>query len=1151
MGWFRSDPDPSSGDNLWALLVELDSVNNAFDALDIYSARGIPGPRGAAAPNVQLTFSSDGTIFTTSPPASDVTHLRISTDGGLNFSTFSLLRGPDGLRGISGIGGIDGLSADIQYSINAVAWHDSLEQDDVFIRFRVGTGNWSIGRRFVGTTGTGSDYKGQWNNQTTYGIGNTVSTATSIYISRITNNSGNDPDTDTANWGDLLGSISGLDQAAVLALVNIALNPYIDAARLTAGTSDPNIADADTTIAQVYYRNGETLWISARGETTWTEIGGGLTTAQVQSLIDTALNAYADAARLTAGGTDPVNSDADNAIAQLYFKIGENLWVSARGDITWTEIMGSGGGGTLEYQYSANKTTWVGTFDASTHLFIRFKLSSEVNYSIPIAIEGGGSGYIRVDVLPAPADMIVDEVYLLNTDASLWERGGAVTLTTPAAITTRAFTIPNTIFTYLGEYASDPVENTTRSEAYFNSGSRVFMYHFSGGFFQTGNFLLFYDTNPGGFDFPAATSAFLGPTYNRFDLPTSDQVNTEAEAIAWLEDNYNSAITYYYYDETDINVYEIASFTASVYTDTLFHRPVNSNFRRGPAPNNFTDNAARDAAITDTNDYDADEKLFITVGTAFQHRENGAWVDFSLLVEGQDGTNAPQVRFQESLDNVTWTDTDSANSLWLRWSTNGGVTYSAGRYIGGVRTQWEYSVDNLTYHAIFAVGDRWIRFTDDQGNVSRPISLDGSGSGSVSGSGNSIGERIAYTAVALPTDPGVNVDITGLDFTLDGAHGGFTAHADYLGIPAVPPDYPATAINGIWVELRRGTTTLSAVFLPWGIGAAYNSAVETRLSVLGDPTIPAGESEAGSIDIATIFNADGTFTLTVRGNALTIRDNLFIDFYYGLVGGGGGGNSGRINVHRGDTRINSNVIDLIIPEITAYAVGLRVGFFMPAESNASDLFIGIGSLTERQALKANLSEFAANELTADTYVIAEYDDANSRWITDYGGAGGSGRRAWEAGVETVVDDIVYNNNQDWLCTAVDDGNGFPPSEGNVNFIALSAGSLRQSIAATTESGTIRFRYPDNYTPFATIAPDIFIEHADSWTADADDNIQLLAARATLSANFGGHNYQYQLDNNTGGGKTVDVRVTLTDLARGTTNRCSRINEYTCRWNTRS
>ena len=32
----------------------------------------------------------------------------------------------------------NGLSADIQYSVNAVAWHDSLEQNDVFIRFRGG-----------------------------------------------------------------------------------------------------------------------------------------------------------------------------------------------------------------------------------------------------------------------------------------------------------------------------------------------------------------------------------------------------------------------------------------------------------------------------------------------------------------------------------------------------------------------------------------------------------------------------------------------------------------------------------------------------------------------------------------------------------------------------------------------------------------------------------------------------------------------------------------------------------------------------------------------------------------------------------------------------------------------------------------------------
>ena len=1166
-GWTRTDPDPTSSDNLYSLLSELNSENNTFTPITIYSAQGVQGPAGQNAPNVIIRYSDDGIDFYDTPPTT-VAYLRVSTDNGNTYNTFEIPRGPQGIQGIQGIAGSDstvpgpaGSGYAILYRRQATrpplptsgAWNGQTltvptgwAEDDPnpgstdtlwALLAELDSVNNTFSARLIfqdgGSGGSGS-YLGPWDDQITYAIGNTVSTAISIYISRVASNLNNDPDTDTTNWGDLLGSISGLGQAAVQALINTALNPYIDAARLTAGATDPSNADADNTIAQVYYRNGETLWVSARGETNWTEISGGLTTAQIQALIDTALNAYADAAILTAGGTDPVNSDADNAIAQLYFRIGENLWVSARGDSTWTEIMGSGGGGTHEYQYSADKVTWVGTFDASTHLFIRWKLSTEADYSIAIAIEGGGSGYIRVDTLPAPADMIVDEVYLLNTDASLWERGGAITLATPASITTRAFTFPNTTYTYLDERATDPVADTTRSEAYFNSQSRIFRWHESGETgWNDGNYLQFYD-DPGGFDFSSATDAFLGPTYGRTNLPTSDHVNTEAEAVAWLEDNYNSAITYYFYNENAINVYCIASFTAAVYDDTLFHRPVNSNFRRGPAPNNFTDNAARDAAITDTSDYDADEKLFITVGTAFQHRENGAWVDFSLLVEGQDGTNAPQVLFQESLDNVTWTQTDDPNSLWLRWSTNGGVTYSAGRYIGGVRTQWEYSVDNLSYHAIFAVGDRWIRFTDDQGNVSRPISLDGSGSGSVSGSGNSIGERIAYTAVALPTSPGVNVDLTGLDFTLDGAHGGFTAHADYLGIPAVPPDYPATAINGIWAELRRGTTTLSAVFLPWGIGAAYNSAVETRLSVLGDPTIPIGETEAGSIDIATIFRADGTFTLTVRGNDLTIRDNLFIDFYYGLAGGGGGDGGGRINVLRSDTSISGNVLDLTIPEITAYAVGLRVGFFMPAASNASDLFIGIGSLTDRQALKADLSEFDANELPVDTYVIAEYDDANSRWITDFGGAGSSGRRAWAAGVETVVDEIVYNHNQDWLCTATDDGNGFPPSEGNVNFIALSAGSLRQSRATTSASSTISFRYPTVYTPFATITPDIIIEHPDSWTADADGNIQLLDARATVSAQFGGVSYRYQLDNNTGSSKDVDVRVTLTDIARGTT-----------------
>ena len=46
--------------------------------------------------------------------------------------------GATGVGETGATGDSNGLSADIQYSVNAVAWHDSLEQDDVFIRFRGG-----------------------------------------------------------------------------------------------------------------------------------------------------------------------------------------------------------------------------------------------------------------------------------------------------------------------------------------------------------------------------------------------------------------------------------------------------------------------------------------------------------------------------------------------------------------------------------------------------------------------------------------------------------------------------------------------------------------------------------------------------------------------------------------------------------------------------------------------------------------------------------------------------------------------------------------------------------------------------------------------------------------------------------------------------
>ena len=101
-GWTRTDPDPASTDNLYSLLSELDSENNTFTPITVYSAQGVQGPAGQSAPHVQIQYSDDnGTTWHPNPPAI-VTHLRVSTDNGTTWNNFAIPRGPQGIQGIPG-----------------------------------------------------------------------------------------------------------------------------------------------------------------------------------------------------------------------------------------------------------------------------------------------------------------------------------------------------------------------------------------------------------------------------------------------------------------------------------------------------------------------------------------------------------------------------------------------------------------------------------------------------------------------------------------------------------------------------------------------------------------------------------------------------------------------------------------------------------------------------------------------------------------------------------------------------------------------------------------------------------------------------------------------------------------------------------------
>ena len=341
---------------------------------------------------------------------------------------------------------------------------------------------------------------------------------------------------------------------------------------------------------------------------------------------------------------------------------------------------------------------------------------------------GGGSGIIPVDVLPAAPDMRPGSIYRLKSNETLWTREEEPV---PSSLVARDFQTSDISPTYGGDWqgvrASPPAG--TNGDIYFDATStdRHF-YHRGGGTWTQ-------ISNPD--NALAAGLKFIGQ-HATGDQSTSHQVDTFAEAHDWLDQNYDSSVTYVFFNTT-ANPDVVQVVTAYTPAGTMpIAVPVNTNFRLGPAPNTFADDTARDASVV-VAPYDANSLLVIQVGSAFQNRVSSTWVDVTPIIRGAAGTmglpgdNAPIPEFQYSTDGgITYTDTSSTSdaTTHIRVSVDGGTTYSAWELEGGPRgTPGRNGTNAPTviiqgsvtgtglWHAPPVAGDYFLRFSVDGGNL--------------------------------------------------------------------------------------------------------------------------------------------------------------------------------------------------------------------------------------------------------------------------------------------------------------------------------------------------------------------------------------------------------------------------------------------------
>ena len=151
----------STGDAIWITSIVVNPQTNTFTpstaVIRLTGERGATGARGADGDDgedLDIQYSSDNSSW------HGIAQYDASTDEYIRFrlgtGAWTAGRRFVGRDGTHGAAGRDGRDVDYNFSADNVSWHADPETGDRYIRFRKGTGPWTAGIPFVGEDGADS-----------------------------------------------------------------------------------------------------------------------------------------------------------------------------------------------------------------------------------------------------------------------------------------------------------------------------------------------------------------------------------------------------------------------------------------------------------------------------------------------------------------------------------------------------------------------------------------------------------------------------------------------------------------------------------------------------------------------------------------------------------------------------------------------------------------------------------------------------------------------------------------------------------------------------------------------------------------------------------------------------------------------------------
>lgn len=152
---------PENPENGWAYYNTTDGKSYVYQSgawyqMTIDGSDGVNGQDGDDG--ISIVWKGESA----DPPADpEVNWVYRDTDNGLVYIYNGIaweLMVQDGSDGAPGADGSDGASVEVEYSSDGVNWHDNYVSGDIYLRQRVGDGEWSAAIKFVGDDGV--DYTG-------------------------------------------------------------------------------------------------------------------------------------------------------------------------------------------------------------------------------------------------------------------------------------------------------------------------------------------------------------------------------------------------------------------------------------------------------------------------------------------------------------------------------------------------------------------------------------------------------------------------------------------------------------------------------------------------------------------------------------------------------------------------------------------------------------------------------------------------------------------------------------------------------------------------------------------------------------------------------------------------------------------------------